>query len=258
MTMIETARIKDVTTAPLFRNLFPRPEEMIETISVHMKQYGFDPSQPIVCWSPSEHDKKPIVIDGHTRLAAATRCNLPEIYINIKTFETQDEALAYAIHNQRDRRNMTDADLIRCIEAVDKTKQRGGDRKSEKSKASSDAIDPQGKSSEETAKVVGTSARKVEKARTVIKNADPETKLAVLEGEKSINQAYQETKAKNPSEPSPTKKKPLDESVTNERPSGEEIKPFVLKEMSASLDRIINETMTVDCVKKSSADNVIL
>jgi hypothetical protein len=30
-----------------------------------------------------------------------------------KSFEDEDEALSYAIHNQRDRRNLTDADLAR-------------------------------------------------------------------------------------------------------------------------------------------------
>ena len=36
-----------------------------------------------------------------------------------------------AIHNQRDRRNITDAELIQVIAIVDKRKQRGGDHKSD-------------------------------------------------------------------------------------------------------------------------------
>jgi hypothetical protein len=36
-----------------------------------------------------------------------------------KSFASEAEALAYAIHNQRDRRNLSDAELLRLIELVD-------------------------------------------------------------------------------------------------------------------------------------------
>lgn len=72
-------------------------------------------------------------------------------------------------------------------------KERGGDRKSEeaKSKSSSEPIDS---SAEQTAKIVGTSQAKVERARTVL--ADPEEKTLVLQGKKSINRASQDAKEK--------------------------------------------------------------
>lgn len=92
---------------------------------------------------------------------------------------------------------MTDADLLRCIEAVDKRKQLGselGGRGNQYTggKASGDAL-PQ-KSAEVTAKIVGTSTRKVEKARTVIdaSKSDPSIKEEVLKGKKSINMAATE------------------------------------------------------------------
>ena len=72
----------------------------------------------------------------------------------------------YAIANQRDRRSLTNEELVRLVVAVDKRKQRGGDRRSEqaKSKASNDAIE---KSSDTTAALAGTSPRKVEKIRAI-------------------------------------------------------------------------------------------
>ncbi len=91
-------------------------------------------------------------------------------------------------------RNLSDADLLRWIAEVDKRKSRGGDRKSQEAKSIAQpcAID---RSSEQTAAVVGTSARKVEQARTVIDQADEETKAKVASGELSINKAYNETRA---------------------------------------------------------------
>jgi protein gp37 len=120
--------------------------------------------------------------------------------VHFKSFATEDEALAYAIHLQRNRRNLTDAEIIRCIEALDRRKQRGGDHKSEnykKSKPPNGGIDS-GKSvsAKETAKVVGISLRKVERARTVLEHADEPVKEAVKAGEMSINRAYQLTQEK--------------------------------------------------------------
>jgi hypothetical protein len=53
------------------------------------------------------------------------------IPVFFQSFPDEDSALEYAIHNQRNRRNLTDAELLRCIEVLDRRKERGGDRKSE-------------------------------------------------------------------------------------------------------------------------------
>jgi hypothetical protein len=78
----------------------------------------------------------------------------------------------YAVANQRDRRNLTDAELASLVMAVDKRRTRGGDQKSEaaKSKAPRDAFDP--KSAETTAELTSTSPRKVEKVRPIMEYAE--------------------------------------------------------------------------------------
>jgi ParB family chromosome partitioning protein len=103
--------------------------------------------------------------------------------------------LEYAISNQRNRRNLTDADILRCVAALDSRNEqrRGGDRKSELSKASTDAFDNSGKSAGQTAALVGTSQAKVERARTVLDHATPEVRQAVESGETTINKAYTQT-----------------------------------------------------------------
>jgi hypothetical protein len=97
---------------------------------------------------------------------------------------------------------MSEAELLRCIEAVDKRQERGGDRKSEeaKSKSPSGGIEKsKSPSAQETARIVGASARKVERARSVL--SDPEEKEAVITGKKSINKASQDAKAKKSQDP---------------------------------------------------------
>jgi protein gp37 len=41
-------------------------------------------------------------------------------------FENEDDALEYAIHNQRNRRNLTPAEILKCVEVLYQRKQRGG------------------------------------------------------------------------------------------------------------------------------------
>jgi ParB family chromosome partitioning protein len=97
-----------------------------------------------------------------------------------KTFASEDEALAYAIHTQRDRRNLSDAELLRLIELVD--------RRQEGFRSPLAAIEANGsrpsKSADLTADAIGTSRAKIERARVVL--SDPEESAAVRRGEKTI------------------------------------------------------------------------
>jgi hypothetical protein len=74
-----------------------------------------------------------------------------------------------AIHRQRDRRNLSEAELWKCMQWRDKRKERGGDQGRDggkfQPKASNEA---NGKSAEQTAQTLGISARKVEQMRIVI------------------------------------------------------------------------------------------
>lgn len=178
--------ISEVKTSPPFNELFDIKEEVVEAIAENMLGYGFDAARPIVLWA----DKK-IVIDGHTRLEAARRAGLVQIYCREFPFRDEDTALEYAIHNQRNRRNITESELLRCIEAVDKRREAERDDRGKFTVAPSGAP---GKSAETTAKIVGTSHRKVERARAIL--SDPEEKTAVMTGKKSINWASRDAKEK--------------------------------------------------------------
>jgi protein gp37/ParB-like chromosome segregation protein Spo0J len=181
---------KEIKTKEPFNRLFPIDYNIEEAIFEHMKEHGYDQDQPVILWKEEN-----VVVDGHTRLQVAKRLGLEDISVSMKSFPDELSALKHAIHNQRDRRNFTDVQILACIEIVDKVRERGGDRKSEeaKSKTSIGAIDSK-RSSEQTAKVVGISPRKVERARKVL--SDPEEKEAVLKGQKTIHKAAQDVKEK--------------------------------------------------------------
>ena len=188
-----------IITRPPFNELFSISPAVLENIKLAMAEGGYDDSQPIIVW-----DGENVVIDGHTRLQAARQVGLEDIPVYFKSFADEYDALVYAIHNQRNRRNLTDAEILRCIEALDSRKSHGGDRRSEDFKASSEAlIDEQrkpqsskknkAKSAQKTAATVGTSRAKVEKARVVTDHAEEPVKEAVRDGAMTINKAYQLT-----------------------------------------------------------------
>jgi protein gp37 len=200
--MVKIEIKKLVRRAP-FNGLFPINPKIREAIAEDMEEHGFDESKPIDVWQ-----EEMVVLDGHTRLAAAEDKGFEEVFIHCHSFPNEGLALEYAIHNQRDRRNFTDADIMRCVEALDKLKEKGGDHKSEefqkeKSKVSTQTIDNsknEEKSATTTAKVVGTSRDKVAKARTIRDHADKKTKDEVKSGQKTINKAYKDTQDKRKTE----------------------------------------------------------
>lgn len=186
------------TVSP-FSELLPNKESDEQKVRAHMEENGFDPMFPILVGFGPWTDQD-LVIDGHVRLKSSIEVGIEKVPVRRLDFKTEQVALEYAIHLQRDRRNLTDADILACVEALDKRKERGGDRRSakaQKSKAPSGAIE---KSAELTADTLGISSRKVERARTVLDHADDETKKAVRADEKTINEAYNETQAKRKEE----------------------------------------------------------
>ena len=71
---------------------------------------------------------------------------------------------------------MTDADILSCVAAIDRRKPEGQPKKT-----TTEMVVP-GKTSEHTAKIIGTNRGKVEMGRTILDHADEETKEAVKSG----------------------------------------------------------------------------
>jgi len=113
-------RIADIEVRAPFKDLFPVDPVTLAAISESIQQDGFDGSKPLDLWGT-------VLVDGHTRLRAAVACGLETVETFNHEFQDEDAALEYAIRNQRDRRNMTAGDILRCVAALDQRKQRGAD-----------------------------------------------------------------------------------------------------------------------------------
>lgn len=189
--MSELISLSRLKREPPFSTLFAIKPDIKDGIVSNMREVGFDESKPVDVWRQTM-----VVVDGNTRIESAIDAGIDEVYIFYHDFENKAEALEYAIHNQRNRRNITDSELLRCIEALDEMKPRGGDVKSqeakEKSKRTFVLFDSNQSSRERTAETLGIGERKVKESRKVL--SDPVKKGEVLSGEKTIHKAYAEIK----------------------------------------------------------------
>lgn len=164
-----------------FASIFPIGDDTLASITTHMDKNGFDQAFPIIVW-----EEKNIVVDGHTRFAAAKALGLEEVPILLKDFESEDDAILYSFHVQRNRRNISDDDILRCLELLDTVH----------AVVKKDGMDQSKLTIKETneirAKELGISPNKVDKARKVMEHGNDGIRESVNKGEKSINKAFQE------------------------------------------------------------------
>jgi ParB family chromosome partitioning protein len=177
---ISTMPITELKVEAPFSTLFPVGEDTLEGIRLDMESNGYDDAFPIIVWK-----EKGIVVDGHTRFTAALAVGLETVPVLIRNFEDEDDAILYAFHLQRNRRNLADEDILRCLQVLDSidTHREGGgegDKRTRREKI------------KERASELGTSESKIDKARKVMEHADDAIREAVETGEKSINQAFNE------------------------------------------------------------------
>lgn len=187
--------IEFLKTAPPFRDLFPINEKVLDRVYWDMQKNGYDRSQPIVVWEG--HDTT--VIDGHTRLRAARKAKIFDVPVMPKAFSDENEALQYAIRCQRNRRNLKDFEIMKCMEELDKRKTKSEAGSMHGKLAPNGACS--GKTADHTANLLGISTRKVERARAVLDRAPEEIKEAVKSGKMSIHAASQRTTNQNKEKP---------------------------------------------------------
>ena len=174
--------ISELNVRDPFASIFPIGNDTLESIKQDMDTKGFDPVFPIIAW-----DKKNIVVDGHTRFAAAKAVGLKEVPVLFKDFDNEDDAILYSFHVQRNRRNMSDDDILRCLELLDTIHTVPQQEEREDTPTLTRKA-----TNEIRAKELGSSPHKVDKARKVMEHGTDEIKGSVKAGEKSINKAFQE------------------------------------------------------------------
>ena len=223
--------VVDITTRSPFKDLFPIRENILNEIVKDINENGFDKSRPIVLWRKCGLT----VVDGHTRLKAAEIAKIKDIPTVMKDFPNERAALAYAIKCQRNRRNLTDQEILQCVSELDKRKTmaEAGAMKGKKL-----AIHV-ARSSDETAKVLGIGRGKVEKARGVLDNAPEQIREAVKSGKMSINKAYEKTR--NPPKGSPESLDRAEEEIGNVRKVLRIIKKRLSHEQIQELIKLLQE-----------------
>ncbi len=178
----EFINISDLNVQEPFSSLFPIGNDTLDSIKQDMGKNGFDPVFPVIVW-----EGKNILVDGHTRFVSAKAVGIEEVPVLFKNFENQDDAILYSFHIQRNRRNMSDDDILRCLELLDTIH-----AASQKEKSTDIPKSTIKETNEVRAKELGISPNKVDKARKVMEHGTDEIRQSVNEGKKSINKAFQE------------------------------------------------------------------
>jgi len=153
-------KVSDIVIDPEISKVFSLQDKTLE-------KFGYDKSQPVVLIKG-----KNILIDDHTRLAAAKEAGLEEIPAVEIEFENRNEALLYAFERQAVYRNLTGSEILKAARMIpDKT--RSGEAQAER-----------------MAKRLGISRAMIYQARAIIHAAPEEIIQAVENGEISIKKGY--------------------------------------------------------------------
>ncbi|MBO4628776.1 MAG: ParB N-terminal domain-containing protein [Treponema sp.] len=181
----KSLKIKDITLIPEFEKLLTMDDSVVSAMTESMKTEGFKPGHELHIWA---YEGKYILVDGHTRRHCAMKAGLTSVPCIIHHFETLEEAKKYAIREQTDRRNLSGEALLQAVANFNFEKGKGN------------AGEEKGKASEIIGKQLGISSKTVEKARVVLKEATEAQKEAIRKEELSVNQVYNQIRAKSPIE----------------------------------------------------------
>jgi ParB family chromosome partitioning protein len=162
-------RITDIVIDPEISKVFKINDKIFDEISQKMRASGYDKSQPVVIWKGEN-----ILLDGHTRLAAAKELELDEIPAVEMEFENREDALLYTFERQAVRRNLSSAEILAAAQMIHGRKEKDG----------------KGRAAEQMAERLGVSPATIYQARKIMMEAPEEDLKAVQAGEKSIKSVY--------------------------------------------------------------------
>jgi flagellar biosynthesis regulator FlaF len=159
------------------------------------------------------------VIDGHNRFEIATRWNL-DYQTESKRFDNENDVKEWMINNQFGRRNLSNYQrsvLALELESVFSERAKEKERIRKSTSQISDESLPEISTKKELAKVANVSHDTISKVKVIQNQAEDELKTKLVNGEVSINQAYQEIK-KQKAEDFKAKIEQRIEQKTNENP----------------------------------------
>ena len=168
---------------------------------------------PIVLWNNT-------IVDGHNRYEIARKYGLPFETVQ-KEFDSAKDAEQWIILNQFGRRNLSAYDrsvLALKLKPIvaEKAKENILATQNNSNSTVHQKSDKQITTSKELAKIAGVSHDTIHKVERIEKEASPEVKKMVRDGEISINKAFLTTTGKKEKSPTQTKKE-FYEKIDQER-----------------------------------------
>ena len=167
----KTMRTEDIVIDPEISNIFSINEHILEEIYQNMLVYGFDPGHPVFIQKDTN-----ILLDGHTRTAAAIKAGITEIPVVEKDFESKDEAFLHILAWQALRRNLKNSEVLAATTLILGRKKKDGT----------------GSAAEHLAKQLKLSVATIYQAKALVKNAPEEILQKVKSGDMSIKKGYNE------------------------------------------------------------------
>lgn len=164
--------VDEIMIDPVISQVFIYKQQMADEISKRIKADGYDKSQPLTLWKG-----KNILLDGHTRLAAAKMAGLTEVPVVEMEFEEKEDAILYTFQRQALRRNLSPAEILAAVQLLPVRKEKDGT----------------GRSAEHLAEQLGVSVAHIYRAKRVAKDASDEDLEAVKAGTLSIKDSYVKT-----------------------------------------------------------------
>ncbi|MDR1909502.1 MAG: hypothetical protein LBQ35_06270 [Spirochaetaceae bacterium] len=164
-------RVADVVIEPEIARIFKIENKTFLEIKEKIEKFGYDKSQPVVIWKGRN-----ILVDGHTRLAAAKELGLDEIPAAEMEFADMEEAMLYTFERQVLRRNLTSSEILQAAQMIHGRKKKDGT----------------GRAAEQLAERIGVSPSTIYQARKILLEAPEEELKAVQSGEKTIGAVYKQ------------------------------------------------------------------
>lgn len=151
---------------------------------------------PLVIWKAPGGDE--ILIDGHNRWKISAAHSGIQFKIQYMEFDSRADVIRWIILNQFGRRNLSAYDRSILALKLKPVIQKQAEQRKEETVGRPEMAKKSApiETRTEIAKIAGVSHDTIRKVETIAKEADEHTKQLVRTGEKSINQAYNEIKAK--------------------------------------------------------------
>jgi ParB/RepB/Spo0J family partition protein len=165
-------RISDIVIDPEISKIFDVRIIVKDEVLLSIKTHGFYIDQPVTVY---KRDGQYILVDGHTRYAAAKEAGLDEIPVTEKEFASKEEAILYAFERQVIRRNLTQNEMFLAVELLPFERNGKG----------------MGNKAKELAERLRISQSQIHKIKKIQREGSPEVIEAVRSGEMSVKKGYE-------------------------------------------------------------------